>query len=472
MDSDDLLKMLLENPDKLNHIMNTGTYLTLAALSDELEDIARGNAEYYFIDEDVDASKYSSIASEILEKMYTISDHRDMYQYTGDRDKQRKINRSEFESDLLNQNVTDKYLNMSREELEKRFGNEFLKIVDFGNQNNNHHQYELFEHILRTVDNISTDELSQNDVLKVKIAAFFHDIGKPDVAQINEKTGQTQYIGHAKQSVEKADEILVNLGYSEQEIEEINFLIQSHDDFMPIAKIEDVTETKISKVLSNITKKAGNYTPTISDFKKLITLCKADAMAQKEVIEKDGQIVDTQSDRIARLEAVEEILPRAIILQQENEIQKLEKQKNDLINGPEPIEKKGKIVNQKQIDLWNAKSEEQKKNEMDSIDEKISVLRAQEDKLLEKDERQENFEVQEKEEPIEQIISEEVNTNVKEDLTITKMDDSHALVNESKFAQIYGKAKGRIQEVFSKIKSFIKGKSQEKENNDQDISNR
>ena len=109
---------------------------------------------------------------------------------------------------------------------------------------------------------------------------------------------------------------------------------------------------------------------------------------------------------------------------------------------------------------------------MDSIDEKISVLRAQEDKLLEKDERQENFEVQEKEEPIEQIISEEVNTNVKEDLTITKMDDSHALVNESKFAQIYGKAKGRIQEVFSKIKSFIKGKSQEKENNDQDISNR
>ena len=58
------------------------------------------------------------------------------------------------------------------------------------------------------------------------------------------------------------------------------------------------TKTKISKVLSNITKKAENYTPTISDFKKLITLCKADAMAQKEVIEKDGQIVDTQSNKV------------------------------------------------------------------------------------------------------------------------------------------------------------------------------
>ena len=59
-----------------------------------------------------------------------------------------KSNRSEFERDLLNQNVTDKYLNMSREELEKKFGSEFLKVVDFGNQNNNYHQYELFEHIL------------------------------------------------------------------------------------------------------------------------------------------------------------------------------------------------------------------------------------------------------------------------------------------------------------------------------------
>ena len=33
-------------------------------------------------------------------------------------------------------------------------------------------------------------------------------------------------------------------------------------------------------------KKAENYEPTISDFKKLMELCKADAMAQNKVIEK------------------------------------------------------------------------------------------------------------------------------------------------------------------------------------------
>lgn len=45
-------------------------------------------------------------------------------------------------------------------------------------------------------------------------------------------------------------------------------------------------------------------------------------------------------------------------------------------------------------------------------------------------------------------------------------------INVSKFAQIYGKAKGRIQEVFSKIKSFVKEKSQEKGNDNKDISGR
>ena len=39
----------------------------------------------------------------------------------------------EFENDLLSGNATEKYLNMSREELEKIFGSEFVKIFKFKN---------------------------------------------------------------------------------------------------------------------------------------------------------------------------------------------------------------------------------------------------------------------------------------------------------------------------------------------------
>ena len=37
----------------------------------------------------------------------------------------------EFENDLLSGNATEKYLNMSREELEKIFGSEIVKIFKF-----------------------------------------------------------------------------------------------------------------------------------------------------------------------------------------------------------------------------------------------------------------------------------------------------------------------------------------------------
>lgn len=44
-----------------------------------------------------------------------------------------------------------------------------------------------------------------------------------------------------------------------------------------------------------------------------------------------------------------------------------------------------------------------------------------------------------------------------------------ALVGESKFAKIYQEAKGRIQKVFQNIKNFFKGKSQDKNNDEQDF---
>lgn len=50
--------------------------------------------------------------------------------------------------------------------------------------------------------------------------------------------------------------------------------------------------------------------------------------------------------------------------------------------------------------------------------------------------------------------------------------ETPAPVNESKFAHIYGKAKGRIQQVFSRIKSFFKEPTHDKSNDNQDLDNR
>lgn len=278
------------------------------------------------------------------------------------------MNREDFEDRLSKGNITEYFLQLPREELVKTFGENFLKTVEYGSQNNASHQYELFEHILRTVDGV------QSDNLKIKVAAFFHDIGKPEVAKLNEKTGQTQFIGHAKESANLANDILTILGYTKEEMDEINFLIQCHDDFINISKLEDITPDRISKVFASINKKMDSYKPTLEDMKNLITLCKADAMAQSDEIVKDGQVTDTKQLRIARLDAIESVMPEAVILKPNQEIEKLNQQKAVIQDGPKPIEKNGRIVNQKQIDLWNLKTDEQKQAELEEIEHKISLL--------------------------------------------------------------------------------------------------
>ena len=250
---------------------------------------------------------------------------------------------------------------------------------------------------MRTVDNVGTQNLNEEDLLKVKIAAFFHDIGKPSVAQLNEKTGQTQFIGHAKESAILAEEILANLGYSKNEINELSFLIKCHDDFINISKIEDVTPNRVAKVFASINKKTEEYPPKLSDMKKLIALCEADAMAQNDVIMKNGEIFDTKQNRIARLEAINQVLEEAVVLKQNQEIEKMQKQIETIENGPKPIEKNGKIVNQKQIDLWNAKTEEQKQSEINEINNKIQLAEEEKARILENEDNKEKQDSKHKE---------------------------------------------------------------------------
>ena len=278
---------------------------------------------------------------------------------------------------MLQKDVTQRFLAFSEAEIEGLFGKEYMKTVKFGGQNNVSHKYELFEHILRTVDNVqavSKNHISDEEIMMVKLAALFHDIGKPNVAAINEKTGQTQYIGHAKESATLAEAILVSLGYSSQEIAEVEFLIKSHDDFIPVTNVSDVTPEKISKILLSATKKA-TFVPTVSHFKKLLVLCMADITAQSDTVMKDGKVVDTKEARLERLQEIFDILDEAIVFKQEAEIQKLQRRVAEIETGPSEVIKNGKVVNQKQIDIWKGMSEEEKVAKISEAVETIEALK-------------------------------------------------------------------------------------------------
>ena len=78
------------------------------------------------------------------------------------------ITKSEFENSLFRQDVVEYYLNMPKEDIEYKFGNIISNMVGY-NQNSPHHCYDLFEHTLRTVADIPTGELSQEEVKLLKI---------------------------------------------------------------------------------------------------------------------------------------------------------------------------------------------------------------------------------------------------------------------------------------------------------------
>ena len=139
--------------------------------------------------------------------------------------------RKEFEESLIREDVVDYYLSVTNDDLDYKFGSYVTRMVGF-EQKNSHHCYDLWKHTLKTVEGIKQDGLTEEQYKNLRIASFFHDIGKPDVAKFNEKTGQQVFYGHAVRSAEISDFLLGSFGYTQEVIDKIGFYIGHHDDFI------------------------------------------------------------------------------------------------------------------------------------------------------------------------------------------------------------------------------------------------
>jgi tRNA nucleotidyltransferase (CCA-adding enzyme) len=120
---------------------------------------------------------------------------------------------------LLSKNV-DKGLSMLKETgILEIFIPEFIKTYNF-EQHNPHHFENVFEHTVRVTGTVIND-------LELKIAALFHDIGKPSNFSRDEN-GIGHFFGHEKTSSEMARKILKRLKYPNDFIDEVCFYIENH----------------------------------------------------------------------------------------------------------------------------------------------------------------------------------------------------------------------------------------------------
>ena len=115
-----------------------------------------------------------------------------------------------------------------------------LKKCDGFDQLNDYHIYDVLEHILVVLDNVGDSYL-------LKIAALFHDIGKPNCFTKDDK-GIGHFFGHWDESVIIFDKYKDLFKLNEEDYIYVKNLIQYHDlrpvsDNMP--KFKDIISEKL-----------------------------------------------------------------------------------------------------------------------------------------------------------------------------------------------------------------------------------
>ena len=148
-------------------------------------------------------------------------------------------------------------------------------------QNNPYHCYPVYAHILTVLK-----ECVDADMI-TKLAAFFHDIGKPHCYQ-DDKNGIRHFKGHGKVSAEMTDDIMRRLKFDNDTREKVVQLVYYHDATFEVG----------NKYVRRWLNKIG-----VDQFKRLLVLRRADIMGQSEL---------NRNERLQKLDSVnkcfEEIL--------------------------------------------------------------------------------------------------------------------------------------------------------------------
>jgi tRNA nucleotidyltransferase (CCA-adding enzyme) len=105
---------------------------------------------------------------------------------------------------------------------------ELKPMFDF-NQNNKHHDKDLWEHTLCSIDNTECDPV-------LRMTLLLHDIGKP-ASEYKDENGVSHYNNHQKAGEMLSEKILTDLRFSKEFINKVTLLISIHDNYIEPNKV-------------------------------------------------------------------------------------------------------------------------------------------------------------------------------------------------------------------------------------------
>ena len=194
--------------------------------------------------------------------------------------------------------------------------------VMFGfDQHSPWHCYDLWTHTAKTVDGLD-DGLPEDLYRKLRIAAFFHDIGKPDTAMPKKTEDGSQhwsYPNHADRSAEISAPYLKEL-LPEEEVNEIMFYIAGHDLFMNLNENLDpshrnyLNAANVRRLISRQKELYPEFECSPEEFRRMMFLSEADEAAHKEIVyEPDGSVKDTREAMVRRTVVIRKILKEELM---------------------------------------------------------------------------------------------------------------------------------------------------------------
>lgn len=114
---------------------------------------------------------------------------------------------------------------------------------------NGHHTFDVFEHLLRSLNHAAEKGYD----LETRVAALFHDIGKPKTKRYDEMKKDYTFYGHEVVGEKMTRKILERLKFEKSFVEKVSKLVRYH---MFFSDTEQITLAAVRRLIVNIGKES------------------------------------------------------------------------------------------------------------------------------------------------------------------------------------------------------------------------
>ena len=116
-----------------------------------------------------------------------------------------------------------------------------------GVDQNQAHAFDVFEHLLRTVEHSAKKDFN----LETRLAALFHDVGKPATRKWSDEKKDWTFYGHDVVGAKMAAKIMARLALPKKTIDTVTKLVRWH---MFFSDTEQITHSAVRRIVNRVGK--------------------------------------------------------------------------------------------------------------------------------------------------------------------------------------------------------------------------